>query len=188
MKTFQIDVMLLTELWHGVWFILPAWAGNMLACTFGGGRPIDNGKTFVDGQRILGNGKTIRGLCVGVFSAIGVAIAQRYALSYLDLIDFYVNPYIFGGLMGSGAMIGDLLKSFIKRRLKFPSGSPFPPFDQLDFIIGALFMYYVLGPFVLDDFYHLTWKPLVAIAVLSPLVHLLFNMIGYTLGMKDVWW
>jgi CDP-2,3-bis-(O-geranylgeranyl)-sn-glycerol synthase len=180
--------MILTELWQGVWFILPAWAGNMLACTFGGGRPIDGGKTFTDGRPILGKGKTIRGVCVGVFSAIGVALAQRYVLSFFDLYDYWFNPYIFGMLMGGGAMIGDLVKSFVKRRLDFPSGSPFPPFDQLDFIAGALVMYYGVGPYVLNRFYHLTWKPLLAIVVISPLIHLLFNIIGYKLNMKDVWW
>lgn len=164
-----------------MWFILPAWAGNMLACTFGGGRPIDGGRTFIDGRPLLGKGKTVRGVCVGVFSAVGVALAQSF-------VYYTMNPVVFGLLMGVGAMFGDIVKSFVKRRLNIQSGRPFPPFDQLDFVLGALALYYVVGPYVLNDFYYLSWEALVVIVVLTPLVHLSFNAIGYALDMKEVWW
>lgn len=164
-----------------VWFILPAWIGNMLACTFGGGRPIDGGKPFIDGKPILGKGKTVRGFCVGVFSAVCVALLQQ-------VFSFTTNPVIFGLLMGVGAMLGDMVKSFFKRRLHVQSGRPFPPFDQLDFIAGALVLYYVLGPYVLDDFYPLSWQALVVIVVLTPLAHVSLNILGYKLGLKEVWW
>ena len=173
--------MVLEEMLKAVWFIMPAWIGNMLACTFGGGRPIDGGRTFIDGRPVLGKGKTVRGFFVGVFFAILVAVIQ-----YIFHSTF--NPVIFGMLMGTGAMLGDLVKSFFKRRLNVQSGRPFPPFDQLDFIAGALVMYYILGPYVLNDFYQLSWQTLVIIVVLTPLAHLSLNVIGYKLGLKNVWW
>ena len=173
--------MVLEEMLKAVWFILPAWIGNMLACTFGGGRPIDGGRTFNDGRPILGKGKTVRGFFVGVFFAILVAVIQYF-------FHYTFNPVVFGMLMGTGAMLGDMVKSFFKRRLNVQSGRPFPPFDQLDFIAGALAMYYILGPYVLNDFYQLSWQTLVIIVVLTPLAHLSLNVIGYRLGLKDVWW
>jgi CDP-2,3-bis-(O-geranylgeranyl)-sn-glycerol synthase len=173
--------MVLEEMLKAVWFIMPAWIGNMLACTFGGGRPIDGGRTFIDGRPVLGKGKTVRGFFVGVFFAITVAVVQSF-------LHYTFNPVAFGLLMGTGAMLGDLVKSFFKRRLNVQSGRPFPPFDQLDFIAGALAMYYILGPYVLNDFYQLSWQALLVIVVLTPLAHLSLNVIGYKLGLKDVWW
>jgi CDP-2,3-bis-(O-geranylgeranyl)-sn-glycerol synthase len=173
--------MVLEEMLKAVWFIMPAWIGNMLACTFGGGRPIDGGRTFIDGRPVVGKGKTVRGFFVGVFSAILVAVIQSF-------FHYAFNPVLFGLLMGTGAMLGDMVKSFFKRRLNVQSGRPFPPFDQLDFIAGALTMYYILGPYVLNDFYQLSWQTLVVIVLLTPLAHLSLNVIGYKLGLKDVWW
>ena len=173
--------MIQEEIFKAVWFILPAWIGNMLACTFGGGRPIDRGRTFTDGRPLLGKGKTVRGFCVGIFTAVLTACIQ-------SVVKYTFNPLVFGLLMGSGAMLGDMTKSFLKRRLNIGSGRPFPPFDQLDFIIGALAMYYILGPYVLNHFHSLTWTALLVIVVLTPLAHLSLNVIGYKLGMKEVWW
>lgn len=176
-----MKVMILQGVGLAVWFILPAWAGNMLACTFGGGRPIDGGRTFTDGRPLLGKGKTVRGVCVGIFSAVCVAVLQSF-------VYYTFNPLAFGLLMGVGAMLGDITKSFVKRRLNIDSGRPFPPFDQLDFIMGALALYYIVGPYVLNDFYYLSWEGLLVIVVLTPLMHLSFNAIGYRLDMKNVWW
>ncbi len=44
-----------------MWLMLPAYIANPTAALFGGGMPIDFGKKYHDGQRILGDGKTFRG-------------------------------------------------------------------------------------------------------------------------------
>ncbi len=181
MQIQKVLAMILEEMYNAVWFILPAWLGNMLACTFGGGRPIDGGRNFADGRPLLGKGKTIRGVCVAIFSAVCVAIVQSF-------VNYTFNPLIFGLLMGSGAMLGDIVKSFFKRRLNIKSGNPFPPFDQLDFILGAFALYYGIGPYVLNHFYSLSGWTIVFIFVLTPLAHVLMNVVGYVLGLQDVWW
>jgi CDP-2,3-bis-(O-geranylgeranyl)-sn-glycerol synthase len=178
-----VEMMVLDIMIHAVWFILPAWMGNMLACTFGGGNPIDGGKNFSDGRRLLGKGKTIRGLLVGIVSAVIVALIQ-----WVIWTPYEFNPLIFGLLMGCGAMMGDLVKSFIKRRINISSGRPFPPFDQIDFICGAIALYYIAGPYILNRYYPLTWEMVIILLVLTPIAHLSTNAIGYTLGMKNVWW
>ncbi|MBU7013577.1 MAG: CDP-2,3-bis-(O-geranylgeranyl)-sn-glycerol synthase [Theionarchaea archaeon] len=173
--------MVLEEIFNAVWFILPAWIGNMLACTFGGGRPIDGGRTFVDGNPFLGKGKTVRGLAVGILSAIIVASIQ-------SVMEYTFNPVIFGFLMGSGAMLGDMVKSFFKRRLNIQSGRPLPLLDQLDFVIGALVMYYLFGPHVLSNFRALPGVTIAIVVILTPAAHLSLNVLGYKLGLKNVWW
>jgi CDP-2,3-bis-(O-geranylgeranyl)-sn-glycerol synthase len=35
-------------------------------------------------------------------------------------------------------MAGDSVKNFVWRRLRIPPGAPWIPFDQLDFVLGAL--------------------------------------------------
>ena len=42
--------------------IVPAYLSNASMVITGGGRPIDGGKLFRDGRRILGDHKTINGL------------------------------------------------------------------------------------------------------------------------------
>ena len=48
-------------------FVLPLWFGNASPTILGGGRPIDGGRFWRDGHRLLGDGKTIRGFWAGVF-------------------------------------------------------------------------------------------------------------------------
>jgi len=72
--------------------------GNRLAW------PVDNGLNLSDGYRLFGNSKTWRGL----FSAVFITTAMA--------IFFGIQP-LTGVLFGALAMTGDLLASFIKRRL-----------------------------------------------------------------------
>lgn len=72
--------------------------GNRLA------RPLDNGLKLRDGYRLLGNTKTWRGLISAVF--LTTAVAVLCGLEPLTGIFF-----------GALAITGDMLASFIKRRL-----------------------------------------------------------------------
>ncbi|MFX0150661.1 MAG: CDP-archaeol synthase [Candidatus Hodarchaeota archaeon] len=57
-------------------FVLPLWFGNAAPTILGGGAPIDRGRYWRDGKRILGDGKTIRGFWAGtlVGGIIGGAV------------------------------------------------------------------------------------------------------------------
>ena len=46
---------------QALWLILPAYVANASAVLVGGGTPVDSGKNWKDGKRILGDGKTWRG-------------------------------------------------------------------------------------------------------------------------------
>ncbi len=43
-----------------------------------------------------------------------------------------------GGFLATGALIGDIGKSFIKRRLGKKPGTMFQPWDGIDYMIGAI--------------------------------------------------
>src|SRR2546428_2150992 len=50
---------------QALWFFLPAFVANPMAVVFGGGTPIDFGRTLGDHERLFGDGKTWRGLVGG---------------------------------------------------------------------------------------------------------------------------
>mgnify|MGYP001823211097 FL=1 len=80
--------------------------------------PIDGGRSLPDGRPVFGASKTWRGMfCSVLLSALGGA--------------WLLHSMTLGMLIGLGAMAGDLLSSFIKRRLGKPSGSKLIGLDQV---------------------------------------------------------
>ncbi len=81
-------------------------------------RPVDGGRTWGDGRPVFGRAKTLRGVCAAlVLCSIG---ALLLGLSFG-----------FGILMGAGAMAGDLVSSFAKRRLGKAESTPVRGLDQI---------------------------------------------------------
>lgn len=122
-----------------LWFFLPAFLANMapvVAAYFrwlpGLARPLDGGRV-VNGQRLLGDGKTIRGLVVGILSGSIGGIIQYW---WYPPTGFMVSLFM-GAWIGFGALLGDALKSFVKRRRGIPSGTTWKPWDQIDIVIGV---------------------------------------------------
>jgi len=175
-----------------VWLGLPAWIANATPVIFGGGRPIDGGRVMRDGHRILGDGKTIRGFFVGVLFGTLTGLGQYFLAPYLMpiLAEFVtVTPsmeYVLfmtisaGFLLSVGALAGDLIGSFLKRRANVQSGGPSPILDQLGFIIMALLLAYpLLKP---EGIYA------VVLIITTLVVHWVSNAIGYLLGIKKNPW
>ncbi|MHA1713397.1 MAG: CDP-archaeol synthase, partial [Candidatus Ranarchaeia archaeon] len=61
-----------------LYYIFPAYVANAIPVLAGGGLPIDLGKNFIDGQRILGDGKTYRGFAAGTFMAWVTSMVQQW--------------------------------------------------------------------------------------------------------------
>jgi CDP-2,3-bis-(O-geranylgeranyl)-sn-glycerol synthase len=80
--------------------------------------PLDDGVAFLDGQPLLGKSKTVRGIVVAILSSV-------MAAPLLGL------GWKIGVAVGSAAMAGDLLSSFVKRRLKLASSSRATGLDQI---------------------------------------------------------
>ena len=116
-----IDLM---EIAFVIYTFLPAYFANAAPVLFGGGAPIDLDRNFIDGRRIFGKNKTVRGAASGLITGTIVGLIQKRVL--------------LGFLLSSGAVLGDLTASFIKRRLGLNPSTPLPIMDQLDFVTGAL--------------------------------------------------
>jgi CDP-2,3-bis-(O-geranylgeranyl)-sn-glycerol synthase len=144
--------------------------------------PLDFYKEF-QGIRIFGDHKTIRGLISGIILAIIVAYAQKAiylgnpGLQSAFAVDYrFIDPLVFGFLAGAGALMGDALKSFFKRRTAIKPGDTWFPFDQTDYIIGGLVCISFYTRFTLEQY--------ILIAILYFGLHLLSTYVGYLLKLK----
>jgi CDP-2,3-bis-(O-geranylgeranyl)-sn-glycerol synthase len=218
---------------HALWIFLPAYVANMapvfVAKVFPRwGAPIDGGRVAKDGRRLLGAGKTWRGLAGGVVLAGATAIGLALWAPHWDLMhgwdyghggywgqgigepfrcsapaDAPCDPgtprsapaaavFLFGAAMGFFALLGDAVKSYFKRRVGKEGGAPWVPFDQLDFVVFGLLGMLAASPLLPTGWvwHALTddWLVPATLLVLTPLLHLLVNRIGYRLRLKSVPW
>jgi len=185
------------------YFVFPAYTANSFALLVGGGTPMDFGRKMRDGKRILGDGKTWRGLVGGSLLATGVGLIMNYA--GLLLPADWVHPWsrsdwaynsdwgfaiavIF--ILCFGAMLGDSLGSFIKRRRGIGQGGKALLLDQLTFLLVAWLLLFALATgWFLDHFlYNYRWCGIIALLILTPLIHRFINWVGYKIGAKKVPW
>jgi CDP-2,3-bis-(O-geranylgeranyl)-sn-glycerol synthase len=162
----------LKELLDALWFILPAYFASISPVWFKlrGKTPLDFGRVF-RGKPVFGPTKTVKGF-------LGGALCGALLGGLQQLFFGRTNGLMLGVLLGFGAMTGDAVKSFFKRQRGMPSGKSWVPFDQLDFVVGALcFAALVATP---------TLVGVVIIFVVTPPLHLLSNIADYKVGLKEV--
>ena len=166
--------------------MLPAYIPNSVAAATGGGAPMDGGRNFTDGRRLFGEGKTWRGFIIGIAAGVLMGIVQIILQS---LLGWYVLPpmtLLAVFLLATGALLGDLVKSFAKRRLGKESGTKWPIADQYDLVAGAFFLTALFDP---RWFFSVMTLPIVIlILIITPLLHRVTNIIGYKTGVKKVPW
>ncbi len=169
---------------------IPAMIANSLAVVFGGGPPIDGGRKL-KGKRILGDGKTWRGLFGGGVSAGIVGLVLYFVCQpFFSLYPSFLEGLIPMFSLSFGALLGDIGASFIKRRMGKSRGAKAPMIDMYDFVIGAFLLTLIAsyGWFVPTYFYFPgLWGTIIVILVL-PLLHRGVNIIGYKLGFKEEPW
>lgn len=158
-----------------IYMMLPVYCANM-APPFarywrGWNRPIN--------ERWLGSHKTVVGFSLGVSAAILTTSIQSRIHLQGELVS-YENWFWLGLTSGCGAMIGDSLKSFFKRRLQIDSGKSWIPADQLDFVLGGLL--------VLSFWVRLGWLDVITILTLSFVGDIIVNHVSFQLGIRDTRW
>ena len=199
---------------YTLWIYLPGFLVNTFAMMWGkwfpktgyGPWPIDGGKNWKDGNRILGDGKTWNGLIGGSLTSgllciIMVMVTQGNTSNALPFVDpvfesrgwyvtnnTYLTAMILGSFLGLTSLIGDATGSFFKRRkgLKregnISSKAPLLdtiPFALSVFTFGIIFLGGQHGAVELIP-------SMLAILIITPLLHRSFNLIGYAIGWKDV--
>ena len=179
---------LITATITAIWLMLPAYIPNNCAVLFGGGTPLDMGQTFQDGRRTLGDGKTFRGTVAGTACGILAGLLLNLIAPIFGLPTFGTGfeqiPVLLG--LSLGAMLGDIVAAFFKRRLGLKRGAPLFVIDQLDFVIGAWLLTMLLAP----EWFWENFTPTIILIVLiiTPILHRLTNIIGYRIGAKREPW
>ena len=167
------------------WAMLPAYVPNNVAVLAGGGRPIDAGHTW-GGRRILGDGKTWRGTLVGVLAGVALAAALNAVQpAVTDALGVPLPLFPVAAMLAlpAGGMLGDILASFVKRRTGRERGAAFPVLDQLDFAVLALALAALAAPAWFADTF--TLGVLLVVLVLTPILHVLTNVVAYWLDLKE---
>lgn len=140
---------------------------------------------------LFGKNKTIRGLVTGILVGMLTGLILyflrhvfvRYLSDYSSIYNVY-NSWIraiwIGAVLSVGALTGDIVKSFIKRRLGRKPGSMFQPWDGIDYMVGAII-------FIMPWYNVHIWGALFLI-VIGPLLSLMMNTLAYSIGWKECWY
>lgn len=169
------------------WFLLPAIVANNVPVILAEFHLFEFLKIPLS-QKYLGENKTWRGFIFGIFLGIVTAYLQWQfsAENYLETISLFhyqtqglIRTLILGCLQSFGILSFDLLKSFLKRSLKKPAGTPWPPFDQMDFLGGLFLSFFLIIP---------PLPHLLIILIGGPIIHALTNLISFKIGIKKVWY
>jgi CDP-2,3-bis-(O-geranylgeranyl)-sn-glycerol synthase len=172
-----------------IYYFLPAGFANMapvlMRWTFPWlAKPVDFGLKF-RGKPIFGSHKTFRGLLWGILFGILMLLLQKWlysftAFQHLSLIDYSHAPLMLGFWMGFGAIIGDMVGSFFKRQMNITPGKRWVPFDQIDFIIGAIAFSLIIYP--------LSWQIVLAATACYFCLHIGANHLAYYLRIRNQKW
>lgn len=174
-----------------LWFFLPAGIANMMPVFVKKyfkflDIPVDQGIEF-RGKSLLGRNKTVRGVLFGTLGGIITVFIQTYLynnfenfrnISIVSYCEY--NFVLLGFLIGFGALLGDIIESFFKRQLNREPGARFFPFDQIDFVIGFLALTSIV--------FRPEWQVYVFLILFVPILHILFNHIGYYMGLQKTKW
>lgn len=179
---------MLLEIARVLYLFCPAYAADVTPVLVKGlwpalARPVDAGRTF-HGRPIFGSHKTWRGMLSG--TAAGMLVYEVQVVVYhlgplraLALFDYSAHPVLPGFLLGFGALLGDLVKSFFKRRAGIGPGRSWLFFDQLDFFLGASLLVAAVVPLP-----PLAWLAVLPIVFASDVA---VCALAYGIGLKEAW-
>lgn len=166
-----------------LYFLLPVYFADMAPVFFKNhlmslAQPIDFGiKIF--GKELLGENKTFRGLIVGVI--VGSFIFYTQKIIAINSIIIYANySVLLGFFLAFGTIFGDIFASFIKRRLSIGPGQRFILIDQIDGVLGAIFVSSFILTYKTNDIF--------LMVLLTFFIKLFANFGGYLLHIRKNKW
>ena len=211
MTILRIILDLLFIFYLAMWIIFPAYLSNAVVVPISNKykqkfHRIDAGRKLGE-YRILGDGKTIEGFLIGsIIGIIGGIIQFLLSPIFYQVsvawYDFYIPIliprsdvvfYLSFNLVvltrtlffPVGALLGDIIGSFIKRRLGKPRGEPLIIIDQLDLLLGVLLISLPLAP-IHASFFQIDLPYLLTIVILTHFIHRIVNKLAFKLNVKNV--
>ena len=161
------NIPLLTWFLETLYIYLPAYIANATPVVLSGGGALDRDRNWIDGKPLFGDHKTLRGTISGLAAGFLIGLAQG-------------SPFR-GALLSIGAIGGDLIVSFFKRRMNLKPGALLPIADQMGFIILAVILVGFTEPAP-------RWDQAVGILVATLPIHYLSNLLAWALKLKSNPW
>ena len=143
---------------NGTPIIVERFLGKFLAF------PIDGGATLADGKPLFGSSKTLRGLALSI--AATTAVAPLIGLNWR-----------IGALVAAMAMLGDLLSSFLKRRMGLAPSRQAIGLDQIPKSLLPLLACWFFLPLTIVD--------VVAATVIFFVSELSLSRVLFKLGIRN---
>ncbi len=175
--------MVLLLIAKALYFFLPAYCANMAPVIFQKlpflAQPIST--------KHFGKNKTWRGIVTAIVFGTLIFLVQKHLylqnvalFTNISLVDYSGQSFLLGLSLATGAILGDLLESYFKRQNNIAPGKVWFPWDQVDFVLGAL----LLSTF----FYVVPGETLFILLTVSPLLHIATNHVSYFLGFRKSKW
>jgi CDP-2,3-bis-(O-geranylgeranyl)-sn-glycerol synthase len=180
-----------------LWVLIPMYIASATATLpRGRGPPMDLGRIWPpDGRRVFGPSKSWSGFLFGSLFALPFALLEAWlyliAPPSLQIVPSYGGTVLLALpvaiVLSFGAMSGDALGSFLKRRLGRESGARTLLLDQMPFVLLPIGLGLLLLPGI---FVPVFWsvEALVWLLVYTLALHAAFNWVGYWVGLKKVPW
>jgi CDP-diglyceride synthetase len=154
----EVQLLLLIGVANGTPVVIKRLVGGLWAL------PLDGNHNFFDHRPLFGSSKTIRGI---VFSLLFTSLCA-------PVLGF---QWFYGLLVATTAMAGDLLSSFIKRRIGKPPSSMSLGIDQVPESLFPM----VVAHYCLD----VSWYGVVVVTVLFFILELAVSQILYRLKIRN---
>jgi len=161
-----------------LYFFLPAYIANMAPVLF---RKIPFLAKPVN-AKLFGANKTWRGLVLATIVGTLIFLLQKYLYTLggfwenVALIDYTGFSVLLGFSLALGAILGDLVESYFKRKRGTAPGKPWFPWDQLDFVLGAFLLSFII--------YVPAIEVIVMLLILTPFLHVATNHVAYYLRIR----
>lgn len=123
-------------------------------------------------EKVFGRNKTWRGF----LGAIIIGTLSYFILIKIGLLNSAEDLsfiFLIGFLFSFGAISGDLIKSFFKRKIGIGPGESWAPWDQIDYVLGAIILTYFI--------YQYTFSQIIFLLILGGLISALSHRIGFCL-------
>ena len=179
-----------------LWVLLPSYIANAFATLpRGRGPPMDLGRNWSDGRRILGPSKSWSGFLFAGFAAMPFCLLEAWLILLappnLQLVPVLAPSVAaavpLAAILTFGAMGGDALGSFVKRRLGRESGARTLLLDQLPFVLVPIGIGLAVYPHLFVGVFA-SWEAVIWLLVYTLGLHAAFNWVGFKAGLKKVPW
>ena len=114
------------------------------------------------------------------YKIIPILSVEFISIRYFEIVTSYFLATMVWLLQWFWALLGDIIESFIKRRIGKKPWEAWPFWDWVDYIIASIVLFsFIYTP---DPIW------IIFLIFFSPILSLLFNTISYLLWLKNVWY